>query len=106
MRVIDADALKKQFCEDCGRMYDNPNCKEEECAIIDIVDMMPTIDVQPVKHGKWIDPDNIVKGIFDNFFTCSECGEKSCIFGNYCPNCGAKMDKKEDRYIKDIFMTR
>ena len=102
MRAIDSDALKKQFCEDCGRMCDNPNCKEEECAVIDVVDMMPTIDVQPVKHGKWLICS-------DGYYPyCSECRNepKSGIMTKYCPECGAKMDKKEATYIKDVFMTR
>jgi rubrerythrin len=49
----------------------------------------PTADVVEVKHGKWIKDKNR--------YTCSECGfyyfannSKS----NYCPNCGAKMDKE------------
>ena len=52
-------------------------------------------DVQPVKHGKWIltgdeQLDNIY---FGN--KCSECEFIYCgdLF-NYCPECGAKMDKE------------
>ena len=49
----------------------------------------PLKDAQPVVHGKWI-PSN-----FDNpaLFLCSKC---NCVFRkktNFCPNCGAKMEK-------------
>ena len=62
---------------------------------------------QPVKHGKWIIRDNPGTGWYR--ITCSECGEDvtsnaPCIgfFPNakvtwdYCPECGAKMDKECD----------
>lgn len=41
------------------------------------------------KHGKWLS-DNLVGWL------CSNCGEhivlNVALHGNYCPNCGAKMD--------------
>lgn len=57
---------------------------------------------QPVKHGKWIICS-------DGYYPyCSECRcePKSREMTKYCAECGAKMDKKEATYIKDIFMTR
>ena len=52
----------------------------------------PTIEAEPVKHGKWIIKNNI-------YPVCSECGKLSdyeCDGTHkrslYCPNCGAKMD--------------
>lgn len=52
----------------------------------------PTVDVEPVRHGKWIKDEY---GLH-----CSECGESANIDSerhyvktNYCSNCGAKMDK-------------
>ena len=62
----------------------------------------PTVDAEPVRHGKYIGTE------FDGYadgcpvyyeWKCSECG---CVFEeeeptyNYCPNCGAKMDAQED----------
>lgn len=58
----------------------------------------PAVDAEPVRHGKWID-----EGQNDDFFPhhawrCSECGEHVLEIGvpwfKYCPNCGARMDKK------------
>lgn len=61
----------------------------------DEVDDMPAADVQPVKHGRWIN---------ENFCTrCSACGNMTIydkysreVESDYCPNCGARMDG--DRY--------
>ena len=39
------------------------------------------------KKGKWID----LGGVYE----CSVCHERSCCAGNYCPNCGAKMEEEE-----------
>ena len=70
------------------------------------IENAPAIDAIPVVHGKWIPEDAIHK--------CTECGfgmfmnmgyyfmDGECIFSggetfmhNYCPNCGAKMDKED-----------
>ena len=51
--------------------------------------LFPTIDVEPVKHGRWID-----NGICDSMLSaCSICGYSCGAYSfNYCPNCGARMD--------------
>lgn len=56
---------------------------------------LPAADVAPVTHGWWNADE-----------TCSLCGEKSTEgldatkwnywLPNYCPNCGAKMGRKDD----------
>lgn len=59
---------------------------------------VPTAEVKPIKHGRWIclrDGDNI--GLYE----CSECHKrdihaKGCNI-SYCWNCGAKMDLDEVR---------
>lgn len=54
-----------------------------------IVKNQPTADVQEVRHGKWIKSKNERK--------CSLCGyfyfTNTDTF-NFCPHCGAKMDKE------------
>ncbi|MDE7281583.1 MAG: zinc ribbon domain-containing protein [Ruminiclostridium sp.] len=67
---------------------------------------LPTANVQEVKHGRWIAElrglyhginlldDKNFKGL--PMYSCSECKEKVIYKGNYCPNCGAKMDVGED----------
>jgi len=54
---------------------------------------MPTMDAVPVKHAHWIfDPKDAIEMMF-TLPKCSECGAESADSGNYCPNCGARMDK-------------
>ena len=51
-----------------------------------VIEAVPTADVESVEHGHWIDNKHTDTAI------CSEC---KCVFTdetNYCPNCGAKMD--------------
>lgn len=51
-------------------------------------------NVAPVRHGHWIDCDDV----YSSYVRCSECGdeftcfEADCAYTNYCPNCGAKME--------------
>lgn len=60
-----------------------------------IIDEIPSADVAPVRHGRWVN---------ENFYTrCSVC-ENMAIYdkygqeveSDYCPNCGARMDGDTD----------
>lgn len=61
---------------------------------------LPVADVAEVRHGKWRGwhGDKMV-GVDEyrhyHYNTCSECGKGNAVKSNYCPNCGAKMDKEE-----------
>ena len=60
---------------------------------------LPKADVEPVRHGKWIKVDE--QPYFRKHFhlmCCSVCHRKGYKSWNYCPNCGAKMDEKEQEY--------
>ena len=61
--------------------------------------MLPTEDVAPIRHGRWINayPDIEPNPMF-MYGICSECGFEQGIskYLNYCPNCGAKMDGVAD----------
>ena len=51
-------------------------------------------DAVPVRHGHWIfNPKDAIEMMF-TLPKCSECGAESADGGNYCPNCGARMDKE------------
>lgn len=57
---------------------------------------LPTADVAPVVHGRWIERQapHAMGGISAK---CSICSKSVQYLGNplnYCPNCGAKMDGK------------
>ena len=50
-------------------------------------------DVAPVVHGRWIEQEKYTFGVM---YDCSICDNRILDNGhswNYCPNCGAKMDK-------------
>lgn len=55
-----------------------------------LIDAQPTADVVEVKHGRWIKHE-----LYDE---CELCHVKTIYGGNYCPNCGARMDGKETEY--------
>lgn len=62
---------------------------------VEIVENLPSADVQPVQHGKWIKAQR--KGIIsyaDGYAECNKCHEVSYLGWNdkYCRNCGARMD--------------
>ena len=69
---------------------------------IDLKDI-PAADVAPVVHGQWIGIDSSFWKpthssdipVFRKTYRCSECRRRTAIAENYCPNCGAKMDKEE-----------
>lgn len=54
------------------------------------VEYAPTADVVEVKHGEWLHK-KVDKSNWYVYGQCSKCLERNRI-GNYCRNCGAKMD--------------
>ena len=68
---------------------------------LQIIKDLPAADVAQVVHGRWI-KDDFLSDDVNNAEKCSQCGELIGWFGNlpnYCPNCGAKMDRGEDRAV-------
>ena len=62
------------------------------------IQALPAEDVAPVIHAKWLESVSFESG----FWVCSNCSFVSEAVAapklyNYCPNCGAKMDLKEDK---------
>lgn len=63
-----------------------------------IIDQMPTVDAEPVRHSKWVavgKPYRVHDVMLQNY-KCRDCKESMATrpdnLINYCPNCGAKMD--------------
>ena len=61
---------------------------------IDDVGEVPSADVQPVRHGRWIWDSNAPHREH-GAYKCSNCGCHSDFEENYCYNCGARMDLKD-----------
>lgn len=50
------------------------------------------LEAQMPKEGEWIPVDDGTV-----YVKCSVCGEEMCCRGHYCPNCGARMRKGEEK---------
>lgn len=85
MRPIDADALLEKM-QRTSRYF----------SVVYDVDAMPTLDVAPVVHGRWV----LLDECYNEGVYCSACHKKvykKCyankkIKSKFCPHCGAKMD--------------
>lgn len=88
MRLIDADTLKAEFTGNFHEMWHYTGIRA-------FIDVAPTIDAEPVRHGHWIDAYPYIEpNPMFMYGICSACGCEQSISNklNYCPNCGAKMD--------------
>lgn len=62
--------------------------------MVDLLENLPSAEVEPVKHGRWTPVTNGRGG-----FECSMCHSYAPSYqdgvewlSRYCPNCGAKME--------------
>ena len=65
-------------------------CCSVKCATYDELKALPTIEAEPVRHGRWIFDEYTAK--YGHPYKCSECKEESRDTYDYCPCCGARMD--------------
>jgi len=101
LRTIDADLFKsnvKAWAENIRDFRSDNKCFFTEENILKAIDDQPTVEVEVVKHGHWINayPD-IEPNPMLMYGICSECGFKQSISDSlkFCPECGAKMDGSE-----------
>lgn len=103
MRLIDADALKDTMCTKCanGEIIDN-ECNGSDCSMLREIESAPTIEAEPVRHGRWIDPPigntKVAKCSLCGFWQRTNGDDKTgkhlihnAVY-RYCAGCGAKMD--------------
>lgn len=52
-------------------------------------------EMRLIRHGHWIEHEwaEEVEGLLISNYECSECHGWERKTSNYCPNCGAKMDR-------------
>ena len=75
---ISKQAFKEKYlC--CGWL---PEMSEEE------FDAFPAGDVAEVRHARWIK--------HEGYDECEACHAKAIYGSNYCPSCGALMDKEDE----------
>lgn len=83
MRLINADKLLDAMYEETGIMTEFRSDYET------LVDEQPTVDAQPVVHGKW---EN-VNPVEVPLYRCSVCGHTPTVIKtNFCSDCGARME--------------
>ena len=89
-RYIDADALKKK-AQMRGHVCKNAMVTEYRmCVSTHDIDEAPTVDAEPVRHGRW-------EKMGEADYKCSLCGFRFTTADHiemfpYC-RCGAKMDE-------------
>ena len=106
-RLIDANALIEKFRQHRDLLVSAWNGTKEmppkDKARVDELGMCiaetlnaPTVDAVEVVHGRW-------EWITEDIYGCNNCGATNHVkevMGqpdfNFCPNCGAKMDGKEN----------
>ena len=106
-RLIDADSIKSAKYHDLPYTHIHPVGVDVQAyemgwndALDAVADSAPTVDAEPVRHGRWTNISVSVTG--NSSAECSRCGAvvHDCFSNtiNYCPNCGAKMDgeRRED----------
>ena len=84
---------RKTALEDFERCNaENPNWTPQRVKTLLL--RQPAADVAEVVHWRWIWNE---EGEIDweQFYRCSNCGNKEYWESNFCPNCGAKMDLEE-----------
>lgn len=97
--VSQSEQYKKGF-EDAKRAFlveyarESENMRKRNAQLEVMLNAQKELSAEPVRHGKW----KIKKASihpYGNDVRCSECGYiMGSSFGyNYCPYCGAKMDK-------------
>lgn len=95
MRLINADVMRADWLENGQNEY-----VYDTNAVLDSIDEQPTIEAEPVRHGRW---EKICTSywrwkhdgahVVNRFkYKHNDCGKVVGKAEPYCPNCGAKMD--------------
>lgn len=90
-----ADYIDRQAAYDVLTAYYHHKTDMQHAALHEALNRVPSADVQPVRHGWWIEDKEVE-------FVCSECGEQcaNTVMGmprdRYCKWCGARMDGEQN----------
>lgn len=117
MRAIDADFVQDALTKTITEILSKSQNESTQyvamglASIKTIIDIAPTLDVAPVRHGRWEQDYELVQGMEDNseypYVACNLCGHREYDVDlndytdyddlpKYCPNCGAKMDAGQE----------
>ena len=96
--LIDKDYIKNMLLAWGKELSENPNAESD--IQIDMIRQFynsvsdfPTIDAEPVRHGRWIfvGEETMHDGWTYRKHKCSECDFVTVEAKNFCQNCGADM---------------
>lgn len=92
MRAIDADEIVRIVKKQRAKLFPKEQVNLIKQIILSFVNEAPTLNVQPVVHAEW---EN-VNPVEVPLYRCSACGRTPTVIKtNFCPDCGAKMDKEK-----------
>lgn len=110
MRLIDADAvaeaIKDEITEAKGIDAD-PNFTAGLKLGLAYINTAESIDAEPVRHGKWLHPEEEDEDYHTVSCSCSVCGWKFNLYEDdidgapFCPVCGAKMEPVSPLYQRE-----
>lgn len=99
MRLIDAEKLQRVFNEVSTSIMREPKMTKDIEHIVracimttEIINDAPTIEAEPVKHGRWIKKLTYVYCSCCQISWTKSFTESLRRTYKYCPNCGARMD--------------
>lgn len=105
--MSDKDTVYRQAAIDAINSHFGFNIEEEYgSAVQEVINGLPSAQSER-KKGKWISkyngkPVKVIKGFPQESCFCSVCGkwliasDEYGVIGNYCPNCGARMEEESD----------
>lgn len=98
--VIEAINARRDLCVRSKKLY-AMGLLNQLLDVVSDTDCFPAADVQPVVHGEWVNRRG--NNGLRHLWRCSICNfridnaalVKRSEMPNFCPNCGAMMDRKE-----------
>ena len=88
-------------CSDCYCCATIDEFEDTTCPVKKKYMSIPAADVEPIRHGRWID-ENPASPL-DPRMRCSVCEhvEVPMRMWRFCPMCGARMDAESSKEKKD-----
>ena len=87
------DELISYFNRKVADMDIDTNYKMELLGMVTALGYAHEKETEERKKGRWIDETFKPWGLVHHPYKCDQCGEHSEADSDFCPNCGAEMEK-------------
>lgn len=97
--ITKADAILAAYriLTACGSCSMGAFCPDYGCVEVrEVFENVPSADVKSVVHGKWIEQPKDFDLCGVKYFACNQCGFECQLTYNYCPHCGAIMNRGQN----------